>query len=156
MICMALGNRMTGNDTSAWQQQLAELAKACAGARQVEAGDLVLSAHDLLRNAPHAWRRRFAGLPTRDHLLQLTQTGGSAAAALALVDGRAGFIVSQGEGGCPMATVVFAGLTGEVSAEGDCLATALLGALAAALAGPALGGQPDRNADLGEPGIRLH
>ena len=84
-----------------------------------------------------------AGLPSRAALTALIAVGGSASAALALIDGRAGYLLSHAPAGCPMATVVFEGLTGEASAEGDCLATALLGAMAACLAGPAL--QMDEN-----------
>ena len=77
-------------------------------------------------------------------------------AALSLVEGRAGFLLSQAQAGCPMATVVIEGLTGEASAEGDCLATALLGALTAALAGPALKLQDAQSVSAPAPGVRLN
>lgn len=129
---------MSAQALDLWHSELAELAFACAGAAPSEAGDLVLAARDLLAAAPGEWCRRMAGLPSRATLAALIAAGGSASAALALVEGRAGFMLSHAPAGCPMATVVFEGLTAEASAEGDCLATALLGALAACLAGPAL------------------
>lgn len=121
-----------------WQDDLAELAFACAAATPGEAGHIVLAMHDLLTNAPGEWGRRMAGLPDRPRITALLAAGGVTSAALALLEGRAGYMLSQAPGGCPMATVVFEGLTAEASAEGDCPAAALLGALAACLAGPAL------------------
>lgn len=139
-----------------WQDRLAELAFTCAAAGAGEAGDLVLAAHDLMAGAPGEWGRRLAGLPDRNGLVRLIAAGGVVAAALALIEGRAGLMLSQPESGCPMATVVFEGLTGEASAEGDCLALALIGATAAALAGPAL--RLDGKLEVGAPppGLRLN
>ncbi len=139
-----------------WQADLAELAFACAATTPDEAGELVLAMRDLLAGAPGEWGRRMAGLPDRKTQSALIAVGGTTSAALALLEGRAGYMLSQAPGGCPMATVVFEGLTAEASAEGDCPATALLGALAACLAGPAL----QLGQDLSEPapplGARLN
>lgn len=129
---------MTAPDLQHWRSELAELAFACASAAPAEAGDLVLAARDLLAAAPGEWGRRLAGLPSRAALAALLAAGGSTSAALTLIEGRAGYMLSHAPAGCPMATVVFEGLTAEASAEGDCPATALLGAIAACLAGPAL------------------
>lgn len=146
----------TGLALGEWQESLAEQAYACAAASVDEAGDLILAMRDLLARAPGEWGRRFAGLADRGSLARLIAAGGASSAALSLVEGRAGYLLSQAPSGCPMATVVFESLTGEASAEGDCLATALLGALAATLAGPALrlaGAQP---VVVPAPAVRLN
>ncbi len=139
-----------------WQDRMAELAFACASAAAAEADEQILAARELLAGAPGEWGRRFAGLPERAALLRLIGAGGASSAALALLEGRAGLLISQAPAGCPMATVVFEGLTGEASAEGDCLATALIGAMAAALAGPALKLDGHQAAVAPAPGARLN
>lgn len=146
----------TASPQRAWQERLAELAFTCAAAPADEAADLILAARELLVGAPGEWGRRFAGLPERAGLARLIAAGGASSAALALVEGRAGYLLSQAQSGCPMATVVMEGLTGEASAEGDCLATALLGALTAALAGPALRLEGSQGVAAPAPGARLN
>ena len=140
----------------AWQDRLAELAFSCASATSSEAGEQVLAARDLLSTAPGEWARRFAGLPDHAALAALIAAGGTLSAALSLIEGRAGYMLSQAQAGCPMATVVFEGLTGEASAEGDCAATALIGALAATLAGPALKLDGYQTVATPPPGARLN
>lgn len=149
-------NDQTAAAIGAWQEQLAEIAFNCAAASADEAADLVLATRDVLAGAPGEWGRRFAGLPDRAALIALLAAGAASTAALSLVEGRAGFLLSQAQAGCPMATVVIEGLTGEASAEGDCLATALLGALTAALAGPALKLQDAQSVSAPAPGVRLN
>lgn len=139
-----------------WQDRLAELAFSCASATTSEAGEQVLAARDLLSAAPGEWGRRLAGLPDRAALQALIAAGGTLSAALSLIEGRAGYMLSQAQAGCPMATVVFEGLTGEASAEGDCPATALIGALAATLAGPALKLDGYQAIAAPAPGARLN
>ncbi|WP_374281534.1 hypothetical protein [Novosphingobium sp.] len=149
-------NDRTASAVAAWQEQLAEIAFNCAAASTAEAADLILATRDLLASAPGEWGRRFAGLPDRAALAALIAAGATTTAALSLVEGRAGFLLSQAQAGCPLATVVIEGLTGEASAEGDCLATALLGALTAALAGPALKLQGAQSVSAPAPGVRLN
>lgn len=149
-------NDWTADSLEAWQERLAEIAFDCAAASSAEAADLILNTRELLAGAPGEWGRRFAGLPDRSALAAMIAAGASSAAALSLLEGRAGFLLSQSQIGCPMATVVFEGLTGEASAEGDCAATALLGAMTAALAGPALKLEGSQSVSAPAPGVRLN
>lgn len=123
---------------SPWRDHLAELAFDCASATVDEQAGLVLQMRALMNGAPGEWGRRFADMPAAAALAALCEAGGATSAALALIEGRAGYMLSQAPEGAAMATVVFDGVTGEASAEGDSVALALIGALAACLAGPAL------------------
>lgn len=87
---------------------------------------------------------------------QLLAAGAPTEAALALLDGWAGYMLSCGPGGRPMATVVVEPLGGEASAEGASPALALLGALAALLAGDALDGDCGVQVDWRTAGARLN
>jgi hypothetical protein len=122
-----------------WSAEFAELAYACAAADAGQAGALIAAACRLLGCDG-------AG---NDALV----AGGADAAALRLVEARAGYMLSHGIGGSHVATVVLAGQNAETSAEGASAALALLGALAAALAG--LGSDPARGALRPAPGAGL-
>ena len=76
-----------------------------------------------------------------------------ASAALLLIAGRAGYMVSQGLGGRVMATVTLGNGRREASSEGADLALALIGALAEALGGP---DQAERPAQRGPVSLRLN
>ena len=76
-----------------------------------------------------------------------------ASAALLLIAGRAGYMVSQGTGGRVMATVTLGGGSAEVSSAGANLALALIGALAEALSGA---DQDQRMARPSEVSLRLN
>ncbi len=121
-----------------WYQRLSDLSLACAGAEKVGTACLLRAARRLLSEAPQPWRQVFAQLPPREDFDALISAGGEAAAALALVEGRGSYMISYGPGGQHLATVVFEGQSGEASAQGASLALAVLGALAASLAGAGL------------------
>jgi len=121
-----------------WLDHLADLAFACTDAEASEGADLVREAHSLISAAPALWRGQFSQLPSSSAIEAVLSQGGELAAVLALIENHAGYMLSHSPGGTHLATVVFEGLTEEASAEGASAALALLGAMAAAMAGPAL------------------
>lgn len=133
-------SRAPHHRSSTWSAEFAELAYACAAADAGQAGALLAAAGRLLGGEP-------------DGLDALLAAGGADAAALRLVEARAGYMLSRGIGGSHVATVVLDGHSGETSAEGASAALALLGALAAALAG--LGSDPALGALRPAPGSGL-
>lgn len=126
---------------AAWQARMADLAVSASCAEVDEAADLLRELDELLDGAPSPWAapRGTADQPGRFEALLAADA--CASAALLLIVGRAGYMVSQGPGGRVMATVMLGGGMGEVSSEGADLALALTGALAEALSGP---GQDER------------
>jgi len=128
-----------------WKAGWAELALDCAAGTQQQASMQFWSAHRLLAAAPVAWRELFAALPSHEAFAALLASGGELAAALALLEDCAGLLLSHGPGGDYLATVVFDGYTAEANAQSEGAALALLGAMAAALAGPE---QPGLGTDL--------
>lgn len=142
--------------TPGWRDQLAELALACAAAGRADGAELVQRALDLLGTAPPALRglRVEAGAARR--VAALLAGDAADAAALALLEGRAGYLLSRGTTGPHMATVVVDGADGEASGEGDSAALALVGALAALLAGTALRTGHGNHAGPARAGLRLN
>lgn len=122
---------------SAWQQQMAALAFDSAAASGAEQHEFVGLAVSLLQTMPTQLVQAAGRGPVPD-VAPLLAGGAPAEAALALLDSWAGYMLSCGPGGRAMATVVVEPLGGEASAEGATPALALLGALAALLAGDAL------------------
>ena len=119
--------------TPAWRTSLADLALSASCAEADQAADLLRQLHELLLRVPQPWagERGISAEPGR--FTAMLDAGACASAALLLVAGRAGYMVSQGLGGRVMATVTLGGSGGEVSSEGADLALALTGALAEAL-----------------------
>ncbi|MBU3991608.1 MAG: hypothetical protein KKA12_03510, partial [Alphaproteobacteria bacterium] len=72
--------------------------------------------------------------PARARVEALLAAGAPESAALALIGGSAGYMLSRGGDGQHLASVVLPGRGEEVTAGGDTLALALIGALALALA----------------------
>ncbi len=148
-------------DSADWQARMAGLTYACAQvtgdqASGDQAAELLREGWRLLVNPPPAWRGSInLGL---DELAfeALLDAGGADAAALALLNGWAGFMLSHGPGARHMATVIVEGRTDEASADGVNAALALLGAMAAALSGADLtdgrGNRPARR----DPGLWLN
>lgn len=119
-------------DLTAWREAAADLAFTSAFATSDGGAEHVLALAALLGSHPAT------ALPADLGAVQkLTEAGGDAAAALALVEPLAGYMLSCAPGGRHMATIVLAGQADEHHAEGASAALALVGALAAALAGPA-------------------
>ena len=131
-------------ELAAWREAVADLAFTSAFATADGGAEHVLALADQLGAHP------VHPLPIdRDALARLVAAGGEAAAALALVEPLAGYMLSCAPSGRAMASVVLAGQADEHHAEGASAALALVGALATALAGPAPDrpGQADRPAD---------
>lgn len=118
-----------------WRQAMAGLALACAGAEADGAGELVMAARELLAAAPGG---AMGKVPTREQVEAWIAAGAETVAALALVEDWAGYMLSHGAGGTHMATVAWPSKGGEASAEAPHAAIALIGAMAAMLAGSAL------------------
>lgn len=139
-------------ELEAWREALAALALTCAQAGGSQAGELVLSLHKLLANAPrgHGW-----ALPGRAAIEDWVAARAELVAVLAMIEHQAGYMLSHGPGGDHMATVAIPVPPLEASAEGAHGAIALVGAVAAALIGPALEhGQTPRVS--AQPGARLN
>ncbi len=130
---------------SAWHYELMELALTSAGAFAGEEGRQVRALHSLFARAPERAQRAGLTLPDPGRVNSLIAAGAGACAILALFGGPAGYLVSRGGGGQYMASVVLPGAAEEVTASGDSLALALIGALALALgqADPAAGMLPE-------------
>lgn len=105
---------------------LADLGFACAWAAPDDAGDLLRAAVDLIGKS--------GAVPSAATIDTLIAAGAHDALALALVEPRAGYMLSHAPGGKHLATVVVSEAGAEFSAEGQSAALALLGALASALA----------------------
>lgn len=113
-----------------WRAAMADLMLSCAAADADQAADLVLALVGLLRAAPPA-----AGISSALPAMQpLTSARDADAAALALVAGLGGYLLSQGRGGPAMATVILGADGLESHGEGPSPAIALVGAVAAACA----------------------
>ncbi len=116
-----------------WHASMADLALSASCAEVDQAADLLRQLDELLLGAPEPWTnsRGISAEPAR--FAAMLEAGACASAALLLISGRAGYMVSQGLGGRVMATVALGGNGGEVSSEGADLALALTGAMAEAL-----------------------
>ena len=127
-------------DINEWHTHFAGLAYACAQADHSEAADLLRQGWRLLGDPPACWHRSI--IVTLDALEFEAMLGAGAedAAAVAMLQDWAGFMLSHGPGGGYMATVVVEDLAGEASADGASVALALLGATARALSGDELAG----------------
>lgn len=139
-----------------WQDDLADLAFACTSARRDQEAELLRGVHALLEQAPGSWARHFAGGLTLPALDVLIAAGGANAAALALVEGRGGYMLSHGSQSGHIATVVIDGMAKEASATGETAALAILGALAACLAGHAGDIDSGHLAGIASPSLRIN
>ena len=135
------GRSAPGKAVAGWRRQLGELALACAGSFPSEEAQRLRDMHRLLAKAPTSAVLRGAVVPDAERLEQLIAAEASSAAALALLGSQCGYLLSRGAGGQHLASVVLPGAVEEISASGDTLTLALVGALALALA----------DADLREP-----
>ena len=121
--------------TPAWRASLADLALSASCVEVDQAADLLRQLHQLLLGAPMPWTGAPGIEDETRRLAAMLDAGACASAALLLIAGRAGYMVSQGLGGRVMATVTLGSGGSEVSSEGANLALALTAALAEALSG---------------------
>lgn len=149
-------NHFTIDPLTAWQEELADLTYACACATKAQEVVLLRTARELLEQAPGHWRDHFTGGLTLPALDVLIAAGGAAAAAITMVEGRCGYMLSNAPHCSYVATVVVDGMAGEASASGETVALALLGALAACLAGPVHQAEGGHLADLSSPSLRIN
>ena len=119
-----------------WQTRMAALALTAGCAEASESVDVLRELHTLLRGAPAPWAHLRASADETGRLEALLAAEACASAALLLITGRAGYMVSQGLGGRVMATVSLVSSSGEVSCEAADVSLALAGALAEALCRP--------------------
>ena len=143
----------SNQSTAAWQSRMAELTLSANCAEVSETANLLRELHELLRHAPATWAQVRRVTTEAGRFEALLAADACASAALLLIAGRAGYMVSQGLGGRVIATVSLGGGGGEVSSEGADLALALIGALAEALSGP---DQAERPAQRGPISLRLN
>lgn len=119
----------------AWRVRLAALATACAGSYPEDEGDRIRDVHQLLAAAPSPGLITGLAVPTGSRIDRLIASGAGASAVLAMLGEGSGYLVSRGEAGEHLASVVLPGADEDASACGDTLALALVGAIARALAG---------------------
>lgn len=133
------GRRTAGEDCIAgWLRQLGELALACAGSFPGEEVHRLRDMRRLLAAAPTPAMLCGLAVPGAERLDQLIAAEASAAAALELLGADWGYLLSRGASGQHLASVILPGAAEEISASGDTLALALVGALGLALVEAAL------------------
>lgn len=115
------------------RRRFAELALACAGSFAGDEAARIRDLCGLLSVVPDL--ARMAGFPPPDfaRVETLISAGAPESAVLALFGGEAGYLLSRGGSGQHLASVALPGATDDVTASGDTLALALIGALALAL-----------------------
>ena len=144
-----------------WQARMAELALAAGCAERGENAELLRELHELLRGAPAPWAHLRGTAAETAQFEALLAAEACASAALLLIAGRAGYMVSQGLGGRVMATVSLGSGSAEVSSAGADVSLALTGALAEAMSGPpnaasVATGPDERAAQRGSLSMRLN
>ena len=140
------------DDACSWRRAAAELALCCAGSYAADEAARLRELVALLRRCPPGLSPGLA-LPEPVRVEALLAADAAATATLALFDGAgAGYLISRGGGGSHLASVILPGATDEVSAGGDTVALALIGALALGLAEPGVPAAP--GAQVPVPGRR--
>ncbi len=132
------GARATGAEAWAalpapWCERLADLATACAGSFAEEEAERVRDLRELLAEAPEPSLIRGLIVPGSEQVESLIAAQASAAAVLAMFGPNAGYLLSRGATGLHAASAYLPGANAEVTAIGDSLALALVGAVAQAL-----------------------
>lgn len=118
---------------SLWRRRMAELALGCAGSFAGEQDSLLRELRVLLCAAPRASLAAGLRVPTSDRLDDLIAVGAGECALLAMFENDGGYLISRGAGGQHLASVALPGCEDEVTAGGETLVLALVGALALAL-----------------------
>jgi len=116
-----------------WRRQLGELALACAGSFPAEEAQRLIELRRLLAAAPAPSLIRGLAVPSGERLEQLIAADASESAALAMLGPECGYLLSRGASGQHLASVILPGADEEISAGGDSMALALVGAMALAL-----------------------
>lgn len=116
-----------------WRRELAELALACAGSFPGEEPLRIRAIRDLLARVPEPGLGAGLTVPDAARVDALIAADAGECAVLALFGAEAGYLLSRGAGGQCLASVILPGSAEEVTAGGDSLVLALIGALALAL-----------------------
>ena len=139
------GRRAPGEGAVAgWRRQLGELALACAGSYPGEEAQRLRDLRALLAAAPAANLLCGLTVPSAERLDQLVAAEATASAALGLLGPDWGYLLSRGASGQHLASVILPLAAEEISASGDTLALALVGALGLALVDASLAQRPSR------------
>lgn len=120
-------------DSRTWSRRVALLAATACDAAADQEVTLLREGLAILTVAPSLHAPRFAALPDSARFEKLLATGACMNAALALLPADAAFIVSRGNQGINLASVMLDGEDDEVAAEAATLGLALLAALAGAM-----------------------
>ncbi|MDE2597268.1 MAG: hypothetical protein KGL44_10365 [Sphingomonadales bacterium] len=131
---ISAGKRSSQLAVGAWIARLDALARDCADAERTEQPRLLREARDVLRLAPHQVSTPFGLIADPHRFEALIAAQAFESAALALLGGEAGYMISRGGGQTHLASVILPGMTEDVTAEAASAALALLSAQAAALA----------------------
>lgn len=120
-------------DLNDWTGALSAFAASCDAAARTQEASRIRAARAVLSTAPAASSFCPELLPSRERLEAMIATGAGESAALALMTPGTGVLLSKAGDGAAMASVALPGQGSDVSAVGETLALALLGALARAL-----------------------
>ena len=124
---------LAGGNVAGWQQELGELALACAGSFPAEEAQRLRDMRRLLASAPIPALLRGLAVPCAERLDELVMAGAAASAVLEMLGPDCGYLLSRGASGQHLASVILPGADEETSASGDTMALAVIGALGLAL-----------------------
>jgi hypothetical protein len=116
-----------------WRERLSELCEACIEGVASEATARLREAFALFSLAPEESVMHGAALPRTAAFEAMLACGAEESAALALLPKGSGFLLSRGEDGLCLASVMLGGAHEEVTAQGATPALAMLATMAAAL-----------------------
>lgn len=119
--------------TDDWADRLADLTGACSTAFARDEARYLRAFHALLRAAPSAELIAGLAIPDAARFGALIVASACDSAALSLLGASCGYMLSRGNEGEHMASVILPGQIEECTASGDSLALALVAALATAL-----------------------
>lgn len=118
---------------SSWFDALGELALACAEAFVNDEAELLRRFHGMIDQAPSAAFLDGTAEPDPVLFETLVSLGAGTSAALSLIGEDAAYMLSRGEDGQYLASVLLPGRYDEATAGADTAALAIMGALAIAL-----------------------
>ena len=120
-------------DPGDWADALAAVSLACSDGSARDEPRLLRAFHALLIAAPNPGLTAGIAIPDAARFAALIATRACDAAALALLGADCGYMLSRGNHGEHLASIILPGQSAETTAIGDTLALALVAALAAAL-----------------------
>ena len=124
---------MVSMEPGQWRERLSELCEACIEGAARETTARLREAFALFSLAPEESTLHGAPMPRTAAFEAMLACGATDSAALALLPQGSGFLLSRGEDGLCLASVMLGGSHEEVTAQGATPALAMLSAMAAAL-----------------------